>query len=120
MLHVCETCKWRSDDFTSACTNGDSEYRADFVDADDSCECWEERESMTQHETTISSDTIVIPCKQCFYWSQFSMEKIGNYGVCCHEHTPCFGKTTEGGWFCGSGEKEKDTTNSSEVKSEFT
>ena len=43
VVHACSTCKWRSDDFTSVCTNGDSERRADFVDADDNCECWEER-----------------------------------------------------------------------------
>ena len=64
--------------------------------------------------------TIVIPCGQCMHWTQFSMEKADNYGLCCHEHTPCCGKSTESHWFCGSGEKEKDTTNSSEVKSEFT
>ena len=38
---TCETCKWRSDAFTSVCTNGDSERRADFVSADDTCEKWE-------------------------------------------------------------------------------
>ncbi len=41
MTCTCETCKWRSDDFTSACVNEDSEHRADFVNADDTCECWE-------------------------------------------------------------------------------
>ena len=38
----CETCKWRSDDFTSACVNGESEHCADFVSEDDWCEEWEE------------------------------------------------------------------------------
>ena len=39
--HTCKSCKWRSDAFTSACTNGESERRADFVSADDTCEHWE-------------------------------------------------------------------------------
>lgn len=37
---VCKTCKWRSDEFTSVCTNHDSGHVADFVDADDTCEEW--------------------------------------------------------------------------------
>lgn len=42
MDKVCETCKWRSDEFTSACTNSDSEHCADFISAGDSCGFWEE------------------------------------------------------------------------------
>lgn len=38
---TCRTCRWRSDEFTSACTNGDSINRADFVDAGDTCDEWE-------------------------------------------------------------------------------
>lgn len=38
---TCRTCRWRSDEFTSACTNGDSINRADFVDAEDTCDEWE-------------------------------------------------------------------------------
>ena len=38
---TCETCRWYSA-FEGVCCNGDSEYRADFVDADDTCEEWEE------------------------------------------------------------------------------
>lgn len=40
---TCETCKWRSDDFTSVCVNGDSDRRADFVSEDDTCERWEKK-----------------------------------------------------------------------------
>ena len=45
MKKTCETCKWRSDDFTSVCVNGDSERRADFVDKDEKCEKWEGKEN---------------------------------------------------------------------------
>ena len=38
---TCANCRWRSDAFTSACTNGDSEHCADFVDGADTCEHWE-------------------------------------------------------------------------------
>lgn len=38
---TCRTCRWRSDEFTSACTNGESINRADFVDAEDTCDEWE-------------------------------------------------------------------------------
>lgn len=41
---TCRTCRWRSDEFTSACTNGDSDRRSDFVDAEDTCENWEGKE----------------------------------------------------------------------------
>ena len=38
---TCRTCRFRSDEFTSVCTNGDSINRADFVDAEDTCNVWE-------------------------------------------------------------------------------
>lgn len=38
---VCETCKWRSDDFTSVCVNDESDHLADFVETDCVCEWWE-------------------------------------------------------------------------------
>lgn len=38
---VCETCGWYAGD-EGVCCNGDSEYRADFRGADDSCPCWHE------------------------------------------------------------------------------
>ena len=38
---TCRTCRWRSDEFTSACTNDKSGRVADFVDAEDTCENWE-------------------------------------------------------------------------------
>lgn len=41
---TCRTCRWRSDDFTSACTNDKSGRVADFVDAEDTCELWEGKE----------------------------------------------------------------------------
>lgn len=42
----CLSCRWH-DGFSWTCYNGLSEYRADFTDPEDSCECWEER---TEHE----------------------------------------------------------------------
>jgi hypothetical protein len=39
----CCTCDWYAQ-FEGVCTNGDSEYRADFRCLDDSCECWTSRE----------------------------------------------------------------------------
>ncbi len=35
----CGSCGWY-DTFTGVCCNGDSGNRADFVDADDSCDGW--------------------------------------------------------------------------------
>ena len=40
----CGNCKWH-EDFTGACCNGDSEYRADFTGSDFVCDKWEEREN---------------------------------------------------------------------------
>lgn len=41
---TCRTCRFRSDEFTSACTNDESGRVADFVDADDTCDEWEGKE----------------------------------------------------------------------------
>ena len=38
----CATCRWY-EDFQGVCCNGDSEYRADFTEPEDGCECWEGR-----------------------------------------------------------------------------
>lgn len=38
-LRKCKTCKWW-EPFSGACTNGDSKFRADFMDRDEACECW--------------------------------------------------------------------------------
>ena len=43
MKKNCETCRWRSDDFTSVCVNADSDHVADFVSAIDVCDEWEHR-----------------------------------------------------------------------------
>ena len=40
----CENCKWRSDEFTSVCVNDASDHLADFVEAEQTCECWEKRD----------------------------------------------------------------------------
>ena len=37
----CSTCKWY-EKYCGVCVNGNSEYRADFMLLDDTCECWEE------------------------------------------------------------------------------
>ena len=42
---TCSTCHYRSDDFTSVCVNPDSEHRADFVMADDTCPQHKEKEN---------------------------------------------------------------------------
>ena len=42
---TCSTCHYRSDDFTSVCVNPDSEHRADFVMADDTCPQYKEKEN---------------------------------------------------------------------------
>lgn len=36
----CCTCKWYAE-FEGVCCNGDSEYRGDFRNLDDTCVCWE-------------------------------------------------------------------------------
>lgn len=41
--YCCQTCKWY-EDFTGVCFNGDSPNCADFMDAYDSCEEWEEQD----------------------------------------------------------------------------
>lgn len=41
----CSNCKWLSCEFSSVCVNSDSEYCADFVSADDSCEFFESKEN---------------------------------------------------------------------------
>ena len=46
---VCRNCKWRSDEFTSACVNGDSPNRGDFVMADDTCHEFERDEEDANH-----------------------------------------------------------------------
>ena len=42
---TCKTCHYCSDDFTSVCVNPDSEHRADFVMADDTCPQHKEKEN---------------------------------------------------------------------------
>jgi len=44
MGQTCKTCKWYAE-FEGVCCNGDSEYRADFRNGDDSCEEWEGEEN---------------------------------------------------------------------------
>lgn len=39
----CCTCKWYAE-FEGVCTNGESEFRADFRCLDDTCDCWTSRE----------------------------------------------------------------------------
>ena len=44
-MHVdrrCMNCKWY-EPFCGVCCNGDSEHRADFMDAASGCEEWEEQ-----------------------------------------------------------------------------
>lgn len=39
----CMNCKWY-EPFCGVCCNGDSEHRADFMDAESRCEEWEEND----------------------------------------------------------------------------
>lgn len=41
----CCTCKWYAE-FEGVCCNGDSEYRGDFRNLDDTCVCWENIEEI--------------------------------------------------------------------------
>ena len=38
-MNTCKTCRWY---YEGVCCNGDSEHRADFMDAESICEKWEE------------------------------------------------------------------------------
>lgn len=42
----CCTCKWYAE-FEGVCTNGESEFRADFRCLDDSCYCWSDKDAYT-------------------------------------------------------------------------
>jgi len=42
MKQNCGSCAWY-EDFQGVCCNGDSPYCADFVNADQVCEFWEEK-----------------------------------------------------------------------------
>ena len=42
MTKCCATCHWYAE-YEGVCCNGDSEWRADFRYADDTCEAWERR-----------------------------------------------------------------------------
>lgn len=45
MTKTCSTCRWYAE-FEGVCCNGDSEYRADFRDADDECRYWERKDNV--------------------------------------------------------------------------
>lgn len=47
----CENCKWH-DDFSGACSNGQSEHRGDFTDNDLCCDCWEKVEIQQKGDKT--------------------------------------------------------------------
>ncbi len=53
----CESCRWRSDEFTSVCTNDASEHVADFVSAEDGCEEWEGKDEESERGTDGSGST---------------------------------------------------------------
>lgn len=42
-MNTCKTCRWYAT-FEGVCCNGDSEHRADFMDAVSRCEEWEEND----------------------------------------------------------------------------
>ena len=47
MDKICKTCKYH-EDFSWVCTNGNSEWRADFTDNYDTCDHWVAREEPEQ------------------------------------------------------------------------
>ena len=47
MIEQCGTCKWlkfEKDVEDWSCSNPESEYYADWISCDCSCDCWEERD----------------------------------------------------------------------------
>ena len=52
----CESCRWRSDEFTSVCVNDASDHLADFVSADDGCEEWEATQCLTRQQSEEESN----------------------------------------------------------------
>ena len=42
MTNTCSTCRWY-EDFNGVCFNGESEWRADFMEPENGCEEWEGR-----------------------------------------------------------------------------
>lgn len=54
----CENCKWChkqkvGDDWDKICVNGDSEHVADWVEYEDSCNCFEKNSKGGEEEWTI-------------------------------------------------------------------
>lgn len=47
MKKECSTCVWH-DGYTWVCFNGNSEYRADFTDPENTCPAWEERKEQNE------------------------------------------------------------------------
>lgn len=47
MKKECSTCAWH-DGYTWVCFNGNSEYRADFTDPENTCPAWEERKEQNE------------------------------------------------------------------------
>ena len=47
MKKECSTCEWH-DGYTWVCFNGNSEYRADFTDPENTCPAWEERKEQNE------------------------------------------------------------------------
>ena len=47
MKKECCTCAWH-DGYTWVCFNGNSEYRADFTDPENTCPAWEERKEQNE------------------------------------------------------------------------
>lgn len=45
--HTCCTCRWYAP-FEGVCCNGDSEYRAGFMDPEKGCGEWERNEEKTK------------------------------------------------------------------------
>lgn len=47
IFNYCCTCAWH-DGYTWVCFNGNSEYRADFTDPENTCPAWEERKEQNE------------------------------------------------------------------------
>ena len=57
-MKKCANCKWH-EDFSGACMNGLSEWKADFTENSFVCEEWEEREVYNGKSGTDKNSTVI-------------------------------------------------------------
>ena len=72
MPSTCSTCRWYAS-FEGVCCNGDSEWRGDFRDNDQGCECWENSDNLSQ--TLINDDKTIIKVVEIDQVKEANMDK---------------------------------------------